>query len=217
VVESPIVAEDERLLWLEKPSGVPVFPPHAEPGGDCLLRRLLQVRPQQDLAFPEGFAGGIAHRLDVPTSGLVVAAKTPEVLGEVRAAFAEGRLRKTYLFLSDRSVPWTEHRVTTRLAHHKRDRRRMVTERGRSTPHRGRWYDADTRLRHLRGPLWEAVIVTGVMHQIRAHAASVGLALRGDRLYGGRGEGPFRLHHSRLEGLGPGPTSEPDWLLELAP
>ncbi len=94
----------------------------------------------------------------------------------------------------------------------------MVIERGRATPHRGRWYDADTRLRHLGGPLWEAVIVTGVMHQIRLHAASVGLALSGDRLYGGRGDEPFRLHHCCLGGIGDCPRSEPEWaLLELAP
>ena len=213
-----ILGEDERHLWLDKPAGVPVFPPHADPAGDCLLRRLLAERPEQDQPFPEGFRGGLAHRLDVPTSGLVRACRDPEALRRARAAFADGRLLKTYRFLTDRRVSWTEHHVTTRLAHHKRDRRRMVTERGRGTPHRGRWYEADTRFRQLDGPLWEARIVTGVMHQVRAHAASVGLALRGDRLYGGKGEGPFRLHHCQLEGLGACPLSLPPWgLLELAP
>ena len=40
---------------------------------------------------------------------------------------------------------------------------------------------------------------TGVMHQIRVHAAFLGLALAGDRLYGG-GPGGFRLHHVGLSG-----------------
>ena len=86
----------------------------------------------------------------------------------------------------------------------------MVQQRSAGTPHRGRWYPADTRLRHLGGELWEAVITTGVMHQIRVHAASVGLALTGDRLYGGGASPPggapegvaFALHHVGLRGGG---------------
>jgi hypothetical protein len=48
--------------------------------------------------------------------------------------------------------------------------------------------------------MWEATMKTGVMHQIRLHAAIAGLALVGDRLYGG-GDAPsffpgdFALHH----------------------
>ena len=91
----------------------------------------------------------------------------------------------------------------------------MVVRRGRNTPHRGRWYPADTRFRQLDGPLWQATITTGVMHQIRAHAAAVGLPLTGDRIYGGDpwSEAPpglsFALHHCRLEGLGACPFSPP--------
>lgn len=206
-----ILAEDDSHIWLLKPAGVPVFPPHADPEGDCLLARLLDARPAQAQDFPEGFAGGLAHRLDVATSGVVLACRSPDALVAARAAFAARKLQKTYRFLADGTVPWTEHHVTTRLAHHRKDRRRMIVERGNNTPHRGRWYAADTRLRQIRGELWEAVIVTGVMHQIRAHAASVGLALSGDRLYGGKGEGPFLLHHCGMEGLGSSPFSEPDW------
>jgi 23S rRNA-/tRNA-specific pseudouridylate synthase len=85
----------------------------------------------------------------------------------------------------------------------------MIVSRGAATPHRGKWYPADTRLR-LLGPvvggwLWEAVITTGVMHQIRVHAASVGIPLLGDKRYGG-GAPPqgsaadFFLHHEGLTG-----------------
>lgn len=87
----------------------------------------------------------------------------------------------------------------------------MVHERGRTTPHRGRWYPAHTELSRHRGATWKALITTGVMHQIRAHAASVGLALDGDRLYGGRDTGtPFALHHCRIEGIPGCPFAPPD-------
>jgi 23S rRNA-/tRNA-specific pseudouridylate synthase len=97
----------------------------------------------------------------------------------------------------------------------------MVCQRGKSTPHRGKWYPADTRFTRLDTNLWEAVIVTGVMHQIRAHAAFVGIALLGDRRYGGAplpaGFAPpgvtFALHHHEMEGLvTPAPRlATPDW------
>ena len=101
----------------------------------------------------------------------------------------------------------------------------MVVQRGQSTPHRGKWYAADTRFRRIRpvagGWLWEAVITTGVMHQIRVHAAFVGIALRGDRLYGGGApdgdrpaNAPFQLHHLGLSGAGfqTEPVPRPDWV-----
>ncbi len=214
-----LLGEDDRALYLIKPAGLPVFPPHADPAGDCVLRRLLASRPEQaEIPFPPGFEGGIAHRLDNPTSGLLLVARSTRALTELRALFSERRLRKHYLLVTERQVPWRAHRVLTPLAHDARRRDRMIAQRGASTPHRGRWYEAETELswqgRTALGDRWEAVITTGVMHQIRAHAASVGPALRGDRVYGGGdplcaaqlpglpvGVG-LLLHHARLEGPG---------------
>src|SRR5690606_11456797 len=66
---------------LSKPAGLPVFPPHADPAGDCLLARLLAEEPwRAALPWPAGFDGGIAHRLDVSTSGAVLAASDPDAL-----------------------------------------------------------------------------------------------------------------------------------------
>lgn len=205
-----LLARDDDWCWLAKPAGLPVFPPHADPEGPSLLRWLRQACPDQDQPFPAGFEGGLAHRLDTATSGVVLAARSPCRLARAREAFGQGALRKTYCFRTHKSVSWTAHHVTTPLAHHIRRRDRMVPQRGRDSAHRGRWYPADTRLTQLGPGLWEAVITTGVMHQIRVHAASVGLALTGDRIYGGGAEPapgapagvPFALHHVGLVGAG---------------
>ena len=197
---------------LIKPPGLPVFPPHADMDGDCVLARGLEVRPAlAEIDWPAGFAGGIAHRLDVPTSGRVLAALDLDALETMRGWFRDGCLSKHYRFISRGSVPWDTHHVTVRIAHDKRRRARMVVERGRATPHRGRWYAADTRFARIAdipgwGSLWSAVMSTGVTHQIRVHAAFVGIALMGDRLYGGAPAPsplpvPFLLHHHRIEGV----------------
>ena len=205
-----------------KPAGVSVFPPHANPAGDCVLKRLLAEQPsRRDLPWPDGFAGGIAHRLDVSTSGALWVANHPDELTEMRALFGEGRLHKRYRLQVAKEVPWDTNTVERRLAHHKTKRRKMVVERGASTPHRGKWFPAVTQFRRLDGALFEAVIHTGVTHQIRAHAAFVGIPILGDRLYGGGDSPPdapsglvFFLHHVGLrgpDGLGTAPVPLPDW------
>jgi 23S rRNA-/tRNA-specific pseudouridylate synthase len=223
-----VLGEESPLLVVAKPAGVPVFPPHADPAGDCVLHRLFAARPSQsELAWPKGFAGGIAHRLDVSTSGQLWVATTVEGLEAIREDFRERRLSKTYRFITARDVPWDTHTVDHRLAHDRRRKSRMVYERGRNTPHRGAWHAAETRFTRIGrvgGGLWawKAVMRTGLMHQIRVHAAACGLALAGDRLYGGgelawrRPDGVrFLLHHlgaqsrSRKPAAAPVPTFWP--------
>lgn len=205
-----------------KPAGTPCFPPHADPDGDCVLHRLRAEQPERFVhPWPERFAGGIAHRLDVSTSGALVLADDPESLARIREAFASKKLTKTYRFRAAKSVPWSENRCELAIAHDKRKKHRMVVQRGPNTPHRGRWYPADTRFRQVKGDVWEAVITTGVMHQIRAHAAFVGLPLLGDRIYGG-GPTPagapeglrYFLHHVGLRGAGlkTDPVPWPEWI-----
>ncbi len=205
-------------LFLDKPAGLPVFPPHGDPAGDCLLARMLVEHPEQGaIDWPERFEGGLLHRLDTGTSGLVIAARDLDAFARGRAAFASHALHKRYRFLSASTVSWDRHTVDCALAHDKRRKSRMVWQRGANTPHRGRWLPARTELRRLGPRLWEATLFTGVMHQARIHAAAVGLPILGDRLYGGAPHPErFHLHHARIDGW-PAPTPDvpiPDtWLL----
>ncbi len=202
-----------------KPAGLPVFPLHGEPGSDCVLRRLLMREPwRRDQPWPEGFAGGIAHRLDRSTSGALLLADDPDELRAIRHAFAEGAFRKRYRLRTRACVPWDHNRCDAPIAHARRRKRRMVVRRGRNTPHRGKWYDASTTFVRIAGPLFEATMRTGVTHQIRVHAAFLGIPIEGDRLYGG---GPLRepipgvtflLHHLGLDGpFCTAPVELPAW------
>lgn len=209
-------------LTFSKRAGEPTLRPHADPDGPCALRRLLADAPARaQVPWPDGFEGGIAHRLDVSTSGALWVADDPAELRAMRAAFSDGRLVKTYVFRAARDVPWDDHVCDRPVAHDRRRRRRMIVRRGADTPHRGRWLPAATRFTRLEGDLWRAVIRTGVMHQIRVHAAFVGLRLAGDAVYGG-GAPPedapagasFLLHHVGLRGpggLGTEPVPRPRW------
>lgn len=197
-----VLGIDGPRVYVWKPAGVPVFPPHADPAGDCVLRRVLATWPERAVGWPPGFEGGIAHRLDTATSGLLLLAATPDDLPAIRGDFREGRLLKRYRFRSSVVPPFAEQVVTVPLAHHPRRSDRMVWQRGPRTDHRGRWYPTWTRFVHLDDADWRAEIRTGVMHQIRVHAAFAGVPLDGDPIYGVPGTGPFLLHHEQV--LGPG-------------
>jgi len=213
-----MLGEGVRWQAWNKPGGIPVFPPHAEPNGDCLLART-GLDPS---GWDPKFAGGLAHRLDTPTSGQVLSARTPSDLAWLREAFGSGQLKKVYRFVSAKVVSWDEHTVEAPIAHHKKKRAVMIVKRGSNTPCRGKWYSAHTVFRRLGdvgsgATLWEAVIKTGVMHQIRAHAAFVGIPIQGDKRYGGgapiripSGEQvPFLLHHMGLSGPDLSPPAAP--------
>ncbi|MBN1336848.1 MAG: RNA pseudouridine synthase [Deltaproteobacteria bacterium] len=218
-MEPRILGEAAGLVFVWKPPGMPVYPlEHDVPGSPSLLGAVRALLPaSQAESWPKGFEGGIAHRLDNGTSGLVVVAGNLDALDRFRGDLAARRVIKTYRFVTDRTVPWQEHVTDVPLGHDRHRRGRMVPRRGAATPHRGRWYEARTWFRRLGPFTWEARIRTGVTHQVRLHAAWVGLALTGDRAYGGHPfpedladrlghpPVPFLLHH--IGDVGPGWTS----------
>lgn len=209
---SLVLQRSDDWIWANKPGGLPVFPLHQDPASDCVLKRLLAELPEQAQGFRAGFEGGIAHRLDTPTSGLLLIARSPQALQRARRAFESKRLTKSYRFLSPTPLEPRRQSLDQAVAHHPKNRRKMVVRRNAGTKRRGRWYPAHTQLRHIRGALHEAVITTGVMHQIRVHAAFAGVPLLGDTLYGGEPSlsGPgFYLHHAHLKGLGACPFLPP--------
>ena len=185
-----LLGETSTLRFVAKPAGLPVFPPHASPAGDCVLTRLLLACPIQAQSFPPGFEGGIAHRLDTFTSGFVVVAKNPAALAAVRAEWSS--LAKFYRFRSVGTANCDEQVITAPIAHHPRKKDRVVV--GPSGRHRGEWRPAWTRLRRVGDGWWEAEIHTGALHQVRAHAAYAGLPLDGDSLYGGAPGEPTLVH-----------------------
>ena len=79
--------EDEYLLVLEKPSGLLCVPGRGPDKQDCLSARALQL-------WPDAL---VVHRLDQPTSGLVLMARNIEVQRQLSQAFAERQVHKRYI------------------------------------------------------------------------------------------------------------------------
>ncbi len=208
-----VVHEDPDFVVVDKPSGWPTHPLEAGEKG-TLANALVARWPECATAAPDVREGGVAHRLDTPTSGLVVAARNRESWEALRAQFAARTVRKEYLALAAGAVfgpvsvdvpigsdPGTPGRARTV------PQERMLERKSAREAHTL----VEVERRFAGWTLVRCTITTGVMHQIRVHLSHLGSPVAGDDLYGGaRPEGLHRLFlHATLLGFAHPRTGEP--------
>jgi 23S rRNA pseudouridine1911/1915/1917 synthase len=166
-----VLFEDDALLAVHKPSGLPTMPA----GGfyEHTLLRLVQR------TFPEAT---VLHRLGRGTSGLVLFARTGPARATMHRAFREHALRKHYRALSCGVAATDEVEIVTPIGeveHPLLGRLHAASPQGRTARSLARVVS-----RRARETLWDVEITTGRPHQIRIHLASIGHPLAGDPLYG---------------------------------
>lgn len=177
-----VLLEDPHLIVVNKAPGVVVHPAAGHETG-TLVHGLLHHCG--DLAGVGGvLRPGIVHRLDMDTSGALVAAKDDRAHRGLVAAFAAGRVKKEYLALVWGRPPMNGE-IKTGIGRHPVDRKRMSSQGRQTKPALTRW----RLVRHFpqaEVSLLRVAIATGRTHQIRVHLAEAGWPVLGDALYGGR-------------------------------
>lgn len=195
-----VAYEDADVLVVDKPPGLLVHPLPWE-RGDSLLARVYAylVSTRGPAWYPH-----LVHRLDRPTSGLVLVALHPWAKYALSRALAAGRVRRVYAALLAGDLPADAGTIEGGI------RRREDSLLVREVHPQGR--PAQTSFRVVRRcgrATWvRAVLGSGRTHQIRVHFSSLGHPVLGDSLYGeameaegtassprisgtkGRGEGP---------------------------
>lgn len=192
-----VLWEDDELVFVDKPAGVPSQPLAVGETG-TVANALVARYPDIAKAGDDPREAGLVHRLDVETSGVLLAAKTRASWEALRREFGGDSdvLDKRYLALVTGPLA-DEGEIDLPLAHHG-DHVRAAVQAGDARPARSRF---EVVARQGDFALVNVRIYTGVLHQVRAHLAAVGAPIYGDALYGGRPAtelGRFFLHAARL-------------------
>jgi 23S rRNA pseudouridine1911/1915/1917 synthase len=175
-----ILYEDEDVIVLNKAQGIVVHPGSGNHSG-TLVQGLLHYCRSLKEAFPEDSSRpGIVHRLDKETSGVIIAAKRPEVSEHLITQFQKKRVHKEYYAVIKGQLRPGEGLVEGLIARDPRDRKKfaMNLREGKEscTDYTVIHYGDQHSLVHL-------LPRTGRTHQLRVHMMHLGHPILGDDLY----------------------------------
>lgn len=193
-----VLWEDDTLLALDKPAGMPTHPLDATET-DTLANALIARYPGLADIGTSPLFPAMLHRLDTGTSGLVLAAKDPGTYRALRESFRRLEIEKHYLAWVHGPVT-APGQSTAPLTHKTRTPCQMrPLAPGETAPAR-ETFPATTRWTPVRHQgtctLLDVTIRTGVTHQIRCHLAAAGHPILGDKLYGSPLSLPRHLLHA---------------------
>lgn len=201
-MQEQIVFEDNHILVINKQPGQLV---QGDKTGDLslldLIKNFIKIRDKK----PGGVFLGLVHRIDRPTSGLVIYAKTSKALSRLTQMVKNREIKKTYWAV----VPKVEIPKQQRLKHYllKNEKNNKstvfpnVTEGAKEAILN---YEIIKTLDNFQ--LLEVDLETGRHHQIRAQLSKIGVPIKGDLKYGSARsipDGGIHLHARALEFVHP--------------
>lgn len=213
-----IVSNTPSFLVVNKPSGLPTVPLKANPDAESLLKEVSRSYPEVlQINSPNPWEGGVIHRLDTATSGLVLIARTQAAYDFFRKAQEDGKIVKDYnavsssctapsegfpeysygdLYESGRTVV-----VSSLFRPYGKDRKevRPVCEDSSEIIKKKAGKKLySTEITYVGDGLFRCRIRAGFRHQIRVHLAWSGHPIDGDALYGGKKAEVLKLDAFRL-------------------
>ncbi|WP_146192248.1 RluA family pseudouridine synthase [Marinilabilia rubra] len=167
-IELDVVYEDEHLAVVNKPSGVVVSGNQFRTLENALPEHLQISSLADALSFPKPI-----HRLDAPTSGLIIIAKTSSARVYLSRQMEKKKIQKSYhaVVMGETPDNWESD-----LALEGKPAKTLFSKR----------YSVPS-LRSQALTLTKAIPVTGRTHQIRKHLAADGFPILGDKIYGNEG------------------------------
>ncbi|MCV6629254.1 MAG: RluA family pseudouridine synthase [Flavobacteriaceae bacterium] len=197
-----VVYEDNHIIVVNKRAGDIV---QGDKTGDLPLSEVVKIYLKKKYNKPGAVFLGVAHRLDRPTSGLVLFAKTSKALQRLNRMLQERTIEKTYWAI----VQGTPSKAKDRLVHWlKRNPKqnksyafaKEIAQSKKAILH----YTIIKKLEKYT--LLEILLETGRHHQIRSQLQAIGHVIKGDLKYGAKRsnkDGGIHLHARKLSFIHP--------------
>lgn len=189
--------EDNHLIAVNKRAGDIV---QGDKTGDAPLSEVVKQFLAEKYNKPGAVFLGVVHRLDRPTSGIVLFAKTSKALARLNKMFAERKTEKIYWAVVKNLPPIMEGTLEHFL--------KRNAKQNKSYAHQQKVPDSKKAILHYKllkdlnhYYLLEIKLETGRHHQIRAQLAAVGCPIKGDLKYGfdrSNADGSIHLHARKL-------------------
>ena len=203
-IDFEVVFEDDSVIVVCKPSGLIVHPGSGIANGTLVNGLAAQFPDLREIGDPTRL--GLVHRLDKGTSGLLVVARTPEALDNLKFQMQERHVHRQYFAIVAGHVESNKGVVDAPLGRDpKNPLKRAVINSGKyARTH----YEIDQKYESpFKVSMLNCRLETGRTHQIRVHLAAIGHPVLGDDLYGGRTsfniENRLALHAQMLTFLHP--------------
>ena len=186
-----ILYEDEDVLLINKPKGMVVHPAAGHYTGTLVNGLMYHCRDQ--LSGINGvMRPGIVHRIDMDTTGVIIACKNDMAHNSIAAQLKEHSMTRRYEAIVHGVLKEDEGTIDAHIGRHPVERKKMSINynRGRNAVTHYRVLKRLKQYTHV-----ECRLETGRTHQIRVHMASIHHPLLGDALYG-----PAKCPVSGLQG-----------------
>ncbi|KGK29633.1 RNA pseudouridine synthase [Cellulophaga baltica] len=215
-----VIYEDNHLIAINKRPGDIV---QGDKTGDVPLSDVVKEYIKIKYTKPGNVYLGVAHRLDRPTSGIVVFAKTSKALPRLNKLFAEKDAKKTYWAVVKNQPPKQKDLLTHWLKRNTKQNKSYANT--KEVPESKKAILSYTVAKKLDNYfLLEIDLHTGRHHQIRAQLTAIGCVIKGDLKYGAdrsNKDGSIHLHARKLSFIHPvkkeaitilaEPPNEPIW------
>ena len=192
-----ILYEDNHLIAVNKRPGDIV---QGDKTGDMPLSEIVKQYIKEKYNKPGNVYLGVAHRLDRPTSGIVVFAKSSKALPRLNKLFAEKEAKKTYWAVVKNMPPKTRDTLTHWLKRNTKQNKSYANKKEvPDSKKAGLDYEIIKKLDNYF--LLEIDLITGRHHQIRSQLTAIGCPIKGDLKYGfdrSNKDGSIHLHARKL-------------------
>ena len=198
-----ILYEDNHIIAVTKTCHEIV---QGDKTGDTPLSEIVKAYIKEKYQKPGEVFLGVTHRLDRPTTGVVLFARTSKALSRLNEMFkSHEKIKKTYWAIVQSPPPTSQGRLENYLwRNEKQNKSFVVKPDSKDAKHAVLSYK--TIAQSERYTLLEINLETGRHHQIRCQLSAIGSPIKGDLKYGARRSNPdggISLHARKIEFIHP--------------